>query len=77
MFVSICFVTMMIVPPQEGGVNYKNQFQLIQVANLALIDEIKKLDTENKYVRKKLEVSIGNYNRLNSMKQEAITTREG
>ena len=46
----------LIVPPQEGGVDYKEQFENIQIANLALIDEIKRLDQENRYVKKKLEV---------------------
>jgi hypothetical protein len=45
------------VPPQEGGINYKEQYELLQLANLALLDEIKRIDYENKHIRGKIEVN--------------------
>eukprot|EP00350_Pseudokeronopsis_sp_OXSARD2_P014184 CAMPEP_0170551306 /NCGR_PEP_ID=MMETSP0211-20121228/9332_1 /TAXON_ID=311385 /ORGANISM="Pseudokeronopsis sp., Strain OXSARD2" /LENGTH=75 /DNA_ID=CAMNT_0010858403 /DNA_START=358 /DNA_END=585 /DNA_ORIENTATION=- len=32
------------LPPQEGGIDYKKQHSLIEMANLAILDEIKRLD---------------------------------
>ena len=29
-----------IVPPQEGGVDYKRQYEMLQIANLVLADQI-------------------------------------
>eukprot|EP00347_Sterkiella_histriomuscorum_P021777 403332802 len=46
------------LPPQEGGVDYKNQFEKIQVANLALLDEIKRIDMENKFIKSKFEAPL-------------------
>ncbi|CDW75489.1 UNKNOWN [Stylonychia lemnae] len=49
-----------IVPPQEGGVNYKQQYEKLQIANLALLDEIKRLDSDNKQIKYKFDNESGN-----------------
>lgn len=45
------------MPPQEGGVNYKEQYELIQISNLLLMDEIKRIDAENKLIKTKVDVT--------------------
>ena len=53
------------LPPQEGGIDYKKQHALIEMANLAILDEIKRLDKNVKSFRKKLEQEGVNINDLN------------
>jgi hypothetical protein len=48
------------VPPQEGGVDYKEQYELMQLANLALLDQISKLQHHTNFAKEIVEVIIYN-----------------
>lgn len=50
------YLSAMIVPSQEGGVNYKEQYEIIQLCNLALLDQINMLQHHNIMMKELLEV---------------------
>jgi len=45
------------VPPQEGGVDYKQQYELLQIANLVLSDQITLLQYHTQMIKDSLEKS--------------------
>ena len=50
-------ILIILVPPQEGGIDYKEQYELMQLANLALLDQISLLQNHTGMMKDLLEVS--------------------
>ena len=44
------------MPPQEGGIDYKKQYELLQIANLVLSDQITLLQYHTKMIKDSLDV---------------------
>ena len=55
----------------EGGVDYKQQFELIQLANLALLDQITLLQSHTGVMKDILEVNMP----VNLLLIRGLTTR--
>ena len=47
-----------VVPPQEGGIDYKKQYELLQIANLVLSDQITLLQYHTKMIKDSLDVIL-------------------
>ena len=52
------YLYLLIVPPQEGGIDYKKQYELLQIANLVLSDQITLLQYHTKIIKDSLDVNI-------------------
>ena len=46
------------LPPQEACVDYPEQCELLQVCNLALLDEAKRLENENREAKLRMHLMV-------------------
>ena len=46
--IKIKFKSRVVVPIRQAGIDYKNQTDILQAANLALVDQLQVLEAQNK-----------------------------